>query len=61
MSQLHRIFRATSTIPDPETVNDILLNSSKHLGLLDYEVWKKMMSIVKYSGYFYHVFVQTLL
>ncbi|XP_017261750.1 zinc-binding protein A33 [Kryptolebias marmoratus] len=41
--------KAKAPIPEPESIKDILLNSSKHLGLLDYEVWNKMLNIVKYS------------
>ncbi|XP_037538874.1 zinc-binding protein A33 [Nematolebias whitei] len=41
--------KTKSSIPEPECVRNILLNSSKHLGLLDYEVWHKMMNIVKYT------------
>uniref|UniRef100_A0A8C6L585 Tripartite motif containing 35 n=1 Tax=Nothobranchius furzeri TaxID=105023 RepID=A0A8C6L585_NOTFU len=34
----------------PETIRDILINSAKHLGLLPYEVWKKMLNTINYTS-----------
>ncbi|XP_042267676.1 zinc-binding protein A33-like [Thunnus maccoyii] len=40
--------RVKCNIQDPECIRDILINSSKHLGLLKFGIWKKMAKIVKY-------------
>ncbi|XP_012720663.2 zinc-binding protein A33 [Fundulus heteroclitus] len=37
-------------IQDPETLRDILLNSAKHLGILKFEVCKKLLATVKYAS-----------
>ncbi|XP_026166283.1 zinc-binding protein A33-like [Mastacembelus armatus] len=40
--------RLKCNIQDPECIRDILINSAKHLGLLKFGIWKKMVDIVKY-------------
>ncbi|XP_047451769.1 zinc-binding protein A33-like [Mugil cephalus] len=40
--------RLKCNIRQPECVRDILINSAKHLGLLKFGIWKKMVSIVQY-------------
>ncbi|XP_071752579.1 zinc-binding protein A33-like [Centroberyx gerrardi] len=39
--------RAKYNIQDPECIRDILIDSARHLRLLKFEIWKKMVEVVK--------------
>lgn len=50
LAEKHKLslhFRAKCNIHEPECIRGILINSAKHLGSLNYEIWNKMATSVK--------------
>lgn len=49
-SAVKSCFRLKCNVQEPECIRDILINTAKHLGSLKFEIWKKMVNLVRYGG-----------